>query len=520
MSGAALSGRRLLDPESTAAVVIGAHDWGTAQLGRAPSFLRSAKGLLHYLIDSAGLGLDPTLVIDLFDDPASAGEQLKRIRDTFDVLLRERRDEGRPVSDVLIYYVGHGHTDDQNHLSLLVRGSSHGMEAETGIKTPDLARVLRVATPHQRRMIVLDCCFSEAAARAFMGQSGALDQAVAATALTDLRDDQPQQGTLLLCSSPRSGVSIGAPNAARTLFTGAVLDVLTKGVEGKPSGLSFADLRDAAYDQMVRSFGANAPRPVLHQVNAMHGDLTRTPAFLNRKPLAPLALKPISQSNTEGVEHRDGENGGARQLTGEHLTRTKLTSQMKKTPQADMLWSRWSHWWIFILGRFVSLSDLLQRRWLLSIGLVLLIIMAVTAFELRQVIPILFKDITIFSPTVAQLSPNLVAQFTATIRIKHSGQKLSVDSAEERKCTKTYGELFVQIANNILMGRDLQDAARERVALALADVEDGEGTAEFADNNEFSLLIQRLFAWGLITPFGAYLRLTDYGQKQYSILTK
>src|SRR3954471_22552244 len=236
MSGG-MSGPRLLNPEATAAVVIGAHDWSEAGLGRAPSFLGSAKGLVRYLIDSAGLGLDPVLVIDLFDDPASAGEQLARIRDTLDVLLRERRDEGRPVADVLVYYVGHGHTDDQNHLSLLVRRSHRGMEAETGIKTPDLARVLRVAAPQQRRMIVLDCCFSEAAAQAFIGQSGALDQAVAATAIKDLKDDQPRPGTLLLCSSPLGEVSIGAPNAARALFTGAVLDVLTKGAEGNPSAL-------------------------------------------------------------------------------------------------------------------------------------------------------------------------------------------------------------------------------------------------------------------------------------------
>src|SRR3954469_18008111 len=105
MSGAGtMSGPRLLAPEATAAVVFGAHDWTEAGLGRAPSFLRSAKGILGYLIDSAGLGLDPALVLDLFDDTASAGDQLARIRDTLDVLLRERREEGRPVADLLVYY--------------------------------------------------------------------------------------------------------------------------------------------------------------------------------------------------------------------------------------------------------------------------------------------------------------------------------------------------------------------------------------------------------------------------------
>jgi hypothetical protein len=160
-------GSRFLDPRNTAAVVLGAHDWTQAGMSRAPSFLRSAKGVVRYLTD---LGLDLTLVLDLFDDPASAGDQLARIRDTLDTLLRERREEARPVADLLIYYVGHGHTDDEGHLSLLVRRSRRGMEAETGIKAPDLARVLKLAAPQQRRVVILDCCFSEAAARDFIGQ--------------------------------------------------------------------------------------------------------------------------------------------------------------------------------------------------------------------------------------------------------------------------------------------------------------------------------------------------------------
>jgi Caspase domain len=273
---------RLLNPTSTVAVVLGAHDWTDAGLNPALSYLRSARNIVKYLYDPAGLGLDPQFVLDLFDDMSGAGDQLARLTKTLDAQLRNRSNKGEPITDVLVYYVGHGCTDEQGHLTLLIRRSHKGLEAETGIKATDLAKALRLAAPQQRRSVILDCCFSEAAARAFMGMGGDLNQQVGATAAKDLKDDQPARGTLLLCSSPVGEPSYGAPDDEHTLFTGAVLKVLNEGAEGRPQFLSFAQLRDETYERMVASFGLNAPRPVLHQPNAARGDLTEAPAFPNR----------------------------------------------------------------------------------------------------------------------------------------------------------------------------------------------------------------------------------------------
>jgi hypothetical protein len=354
---------RLLDPNSTAAVILGAHEWTGAGLGRSPSFLRSAKGILGYLLDSAGLGLDPSMVLDLFDDTASAGEQLARIRDTLDSSFRDRRSEGSPITDLIVYYVGHGQTDDEGRLTLLVRRSLLGMEVETGIKAADLARVLRISAPQQRRIIILDCCFSEAAAKAFIGMSSSLGQAVAATAARDLEDDQARRGTLLLCSSPVGQVSMAPPNAAHTLFSGAVLHVLRNGMESRPAELSIADLRDGAFTRMVEDFGANAPRPVLHQVNASHGDLTRAHAFPNiarrriieaearlEAELTATAYYAIQEAQqqasteqnrvkTERRAARDNAALDARRRAAEEMARPKveqLESQQRATQEAEL----------------------------------------------------------------------------------------------------------------------------------------------------------------------------------------
>ena len=213
---------RLLDPINTVAVIFGAHDWTKAGLPKALSFRRSAAHCQGYLLSKQpfGLGLEPDLVLNLFDDPSTATAQLSRIRETISSLVRERRETEHPIRDVLIYYVGHGTCENGRQLHFLVRDSSEGIEEQSSIGARDLAHVLRVAAPQQRRLVILDCCFSEAAAEGF-GSMGTLDEAVATTALKDLspRSPSPERGTLLLCSSPRNRVSIGAPNSERTLFT-------------------------------------------------------------------------------------------------------------------------------------------------------------------------------------------------------------------------------------------------------------------------------------------------------------
>lgn len=293
---------RLLSPKSTVAVIFGAHDWARAGLQNAPSFRRSAAQFQRYLLGASpfGLGLEPDLLLYMFDDPSPAGAQLTRIGETITDLVRERRETLQRIKDILVYFIGHA-TFDDGHLNFLVRDTRQGIEAQTGIAAPALARVLRVAAPQQRRLVILDCCFSEAAADGF-GAMGPLDEAIATAALYDLEPQvpPPDRGTLLLCSSPRSRPSIGKPHDERTLFTGALLDILTEGSHRRAPMLSFANLRDDIYDRMLREYGAEAPRPALHQPEQQAGDLTRLPAFPNAvgRSIASEPALPVSQPNS------------------------------------------------------------------------------------------------------------------------------------------------------------------------------------------------------------------------------
>jgi serine/threonine protein kinase len=330
---------RLLDPRSTAAVLLGASDWTDAGLGSAPSFGRSAKELLNYLTHASGLGLDPDLIIDLFNDRTYAGEQLGYVRDTLGRRIKERSEAGHPVSDVIIYYLGHGVTDEQAHLSLLVRRSINGMEVETGIRAPDLARTLKLAAPKQRRMIVLDCCFAEAAIKAFIGMS-APAKSLSASVAKDFADGLPASGGLLLCSAPANEIAVGAPNAEHTLFTGALLQVLQSGLGRDQPFFSFTDLRDATYQIMLEKFGAGAPYPVLHPFSPAHGDLAQYPAFPNivkeSKPAPDRWPPPADTIEASSLYASNSGDGPSDPRIGQRLQRIGFWFSEEVIPDEDL----------------------------------------------------------------------------------------------------------------------------------------------------------------------------------------
>jgi Protein of unknown function (DUF1566)/Caspase domain len=297
----------LLDAEGTIAIVLGASDWSKAGLGKARSFHRSAAFFNQYLLRNRpnGLGLGPDLVLNLFDDIASPSVQLARIRDFVREIVIDRRDTETPISDLLIYYIGHGTCDDGHTLHLLVRDTGQGIETQSSISAPDLAKVLKVAAPQQRRICIFDCCFSEGAVEAF-GAMGSLDETVTKVGANNMVEDSPnpKRGTLLLCSSPRGSSSIGLPNAERTLFTGALLEFLSHGTNTSRPMLTFSEVKEHVYEIMLqRHNGTAVPRPALHQPHQEDGDLTQLPAFPN--PMA-RGREGLGDRNEKPSQDREG----------------------------------------------------------------------------------------------------------------------------------------------------------------------------------------------------------------------
>jgi|GEM_PF-2698670 len=136
---------------------------------------------------------------------------------------------------------------------------------------------------------------------------------------------------------------------------------------------------------------------------------------------------------------------------------------------------------------------------------------------------------------LSTLSPTILTQFSliysSIIKIDRGKYKYpktpNVSLAEsifkgQQQCQCGYGGLFTAISNGIIDGREDRYRAADLAATALAKSFVGDPYdyqyAEFANLQDFSGLLARLFGWGLINISGGHLSLTDFGQKQFGLL--
>lgn len=115
----------IIQRERMLAVVLGASEWPDySEFHSAPSFRRSALEFADYLRDRDGLKLlqrNVKVFFDSFDDAPDIVRQMHSF-------IRDRRKEaielGKPITDLLIYYVGHGGiTLDLNAFFMAIRST-------------------------------------------------------------------------------------------------------------------------------------------------------------------------------------------------------------------------------------------------------------------------------------------------------------------------------------------------------------------------------------------------------------
>ncbi|MFI6076120.1 caspase family protein [Actinoplanes sp. NPDC051343] len=167
--------------------------------------------------------------------------EISPMREEIEMFLHD----GRPGDQLLVYYSGHGWTEEDGELYLCTRDTTRRAIQATTMSAADLARQAQ-ASRATAKIVVLDCCSSgnyrfkgPVPGRVFNGRGVA--------ALTSSQPDRPS----------RDADAPGRPSQ----FTGHLVAGLRGAAQGRDGYLILSDLYDYVYERMTAE---GAIRPTYH----------------------------------------------------------------------------------------------------------------------------------------------------------------------------------------------------------------------------------------------------------------
>jgi hypothetical protein len=258
----------LPDPATSAVVLVGVSAY--RHMPKLPTVANNLTRLKEALTDRAIWGLpakrcvtvpDPTKSDDLIDPVIDAAGQARDL--------------------LIVYYAGHGFVDRHGALRLTVVGSREE-RPHTAVPYNELREALLEHNRAQRRVIILDCCYS---GRALGDMSGG--------PVTPLRTAAGVAGSYLLTSAASNVRALAPREEECTAFTGEIVRVLRSGIPGKDGGEPEPYLTlDMLYQDVKDSLGRRG-RPKPQQQDS--GQIGRRPFVHNLARSSPPSPLPGSR---------------------------------------------------------------------------------------------------------------------------------------------------------------------------------------------------------------------------------
>ena len=287
--------------QSNALILLGSSSFKKKpSLSESESFLRSKQGILTYFHEeSSGLGVEDQYCLDLFDSDLSANEQVIKIG-RFANTLRESRD----VTDLFLYYVGHGFFFGyENDYYLATSNTEEAFENCTSIHVRQLAAVLRPYANRKRLYVILDCCFAGHARTVFMGDRATAFAAKTASAFEGTKGhdtaELPLRGSALFCAADSDQVALSPEGLGKTMFSHSLLEVLQKEHSQLGKLLSLSELAELVWDDMkIRH--EQPVRPVICSPHQPDGDIAnRVRIFPNKTNKTNATSRPLPSYSPE-----------------------------------------------------------------------------------------------------------------------------------------------------------------------------------------------------------------------------
>jgi hypothetical protein len=322
------------NPGSTLAFVLGSSRWMyIPRFQEARSFANSASRIVDWLCADKGLALPIRNVKDLFGSFDDASEILAEAARFVNERRAECQEAGRPVTDLIFYYIGHGDFH-ANEFYLTVRRTRDDDPLISSITAKALGNWVRRACKGLRTYLVLDCCFAASIQTGFMSSPlGVAELQLADMLPTDLElgarpgDAIPEYGVALLAAAgPREAAQ--APDGSElTMFSGALIEVLESGSAGLPEALSLSDLHYLVAGKIEATFGARGVRPEIRPLVQRQGRVELVPLFPNWTGIA-------SRQRARQLA-ADRQKAEAERQAEAELMATAKTAQLQAQPKSD-----------------------------------------------------------------------------------------------------------------------------------------------------------------------------------------
>ncbi|MGW2045888.1 caspase, EACC1-associated type [Streptomyces sp. NPDC001858] len=198
-----------------------------------PAVANNIEALQEFFTSAAGWGL-----------PAAHCHVIQHATTADDLITPLRSAAAAARDTLLVYYAGHGILDEEMEFSLSLPASRLA-DPWTGVPYTWMRRFIARARA-KRRVAVLDSCFS-GKAHAVMGSTSEVVKGQAAAA-----------GTTVITSARDDRVALAPVGETYTAFTGELLSVLQRGIDGGPAVLTV----DQVYDGVKEALAAKGrPRP-------------------------------------------------------------------------------------------------------------------------------------------------------------------------------------------------------------------------------------------------------------------
>ncbi|MFI7707924.1 esterase-like activity of phytase family protein [Nonomuraea sp. NPDC049480] len=270
----------LPDPASSRCVIIGVSDYDGKAFAPLPAVWNGITTLTGALRDPRILGLPPEHCV-MVANPMTPAELIDPVA----------RAAAEATDTLIVYYAGHGMLDGDLKL-LLTLPSSDGDKAYTGVPYDWVRRAIADNHRAQRRILILDCCYSGRSIGQMSGPS--------------LQEAAVVEGTCLLTASARDAQALSPSGEDYTAFTGTLLNTLLRGIDGGGDHLTL----DQIYRDVRQSLEARArPVPRFKDIN----DIGRLPFVRNQRvPLVSTDVRrPTGRTPVWGKRHAVRITSGA-----------------------------------------------------------------------------------------------------------------------------------------------------------------------------------------------------------------